>query len=423
MFVLLVALLVLGLPIAYTIGFPSMIFVMLQDEALLRIVPRRMFYGINSFVFLAIPFFILAGEIMSEAKITDKLMDLADALVGHVRGGLAQVNVVTSMFFAGISGAALSDVAGLGSVMIPAMEKAGYDRKFAAAITATSSIQGPIIPPSIIIVVYASIMGTSVGALFAAGLIPGVLIGLSDCAIVALKAKKRNYPKRNSRFSIRVLFISFIAAIPALIMPLIILGGILGGIFTPTEAGAVAAGYGLILAMVFYRSLGWKTLWKIIGSTVRKSANLFIIIAFANVFSYVLAMENIPQLVGDLLFGWTDNIVLILLAVNLILLFVGTWLETGAAIILMAPIFGPMLVQMGLNPIHIGMIMIVNLTIGLITPPVGVCLYAAANVSGCKISEIAKEAMPYIGLDIAVLLAITFIPQLVMFLPRLIGLA
>lgn len=421
MFTLLVVLLVLGLPIAFTIGFPSMLYVMLQDASLLRIVPRRMFYGINQFVFLAIPFFILAGEVMSESKITDRLMGFADALVGHVRGGLAQVNVITSMFFAGISGAALSDVSGIGSVMIPAMEKAGYDRKFAAAITATSSIQGPIIPPSIIIVIYASIMGTSVGALFAAGLIPGILIGLSDCFIIAVKAKKRNYPKRDSRFSFRHLAASFVAAIPALVMPLIVLGGIMGGVFTPTEAGAVAALYGTILAMLFYRTIGWDALWSIIRRTVRKSVNLFIIVAFASVFSYVLAMENIPRLIADAMFGWTGNVFITLILVNLVLLFVGTWLETGAAIILMAPIFGPMLVALGLSPVHVGMVMIVNLTIGLITPPVGVVLYAAANVSGCKISAISKEALPYILLDIGVLLTITFVPQLVLFLPRLLG--
>ncbi len=414
--------LIFGLPIAYTLGFPPIVFMYLRDLPILRIVPQRMFYGMNSFVFLAIPFFILAGEIMSESKITDRLITFADALVGHVRGGLAQVNVIASMFFAGISGAALSDVAGLGSVLIPAMKKSGYEKKFAAAITATSAIQGPIIPPSIIIVVYAAIMGTSVGALFAAGLVPGVLIGLTDCLIVAVKAKKRGYPKSSDRFSLRVAVRAFFAAIPALIMPLIILGGIIGGVFTPTEAGAVAVFYGLGMAFLYFRTMNLKMLWELIGRTVRKSASLFIIIAFANVFSYLLATENVPRAIGALLLNWTDNTILILLVINLFLLFVGTWLETGAAIILLAPVFGPILVSLGFHPVHIGMVMIVNLTIGLITPPVGVCLYAAASVSGCKVSEIAREALPYIILDIGVLMLITYVPEIVMFFPRLFGL-
>ena len=237
--------LILGMPIAFTIGFPSILYIIIVNPEWLTIVPNRIFAGMNVFVFLAIPFFIMAGEIMSESKITDRIIKFTDSLVGHVRGGLAQVNVISSMFFAGISGAALADIAALGSVFIPAMEKSGYEKKFAAAITATSSIQGPIIPPSIIIVIYASIMGASVGALFAAGIIPGVLIGLTDCLIVAVKAKKRGYPKRETKFSFKEVGISFGMGIPALILPGIILGGIIGGVFTPTEAGAAAVFYGL----------------------------------------------------------------------------------------------------------------------------------------------------------------------------------
>jgi len=410
------------MPIAFTIGFPSVLYILVNNPAWLKVVPQRIFHGMNSFVFLAIPFFIMAGEIMTESKITDRIIHFTDSLVGHVRGGFAQVNVISSMFFAGISGAALSDVAGLGSVFIPAMEKSGYERKFAAAITATSSIQGPIIPPSIIIVVYAAIMGTSVGALFAAGIVPGVLIGVTDCIIVALKAKARGYPKRGTPFSIKEVVVSFVRASPALVLPLIIMGGIIGGIFTPTEAAAVAVFYGLVLGFLFLKTLVPSSFPKIFKDTVIKSATLFIIIAFANIFSWVLAMENVPQLVGEYVFGWTSNKYIILFIMNLIFLFVGTWLEAGAAIILLAPVFGPALVDLGIHPVHLGMIMIVNLVIGLITPPFGVVLYAASSVSGCSIEDIAKEAVPYILLDIGVLFLVTYFPIVTLFFPKLFGL-
>ncbi len=420
--VALILFLALGMPIAFTIGFPSLLYIIVNNPAWLTVVPNRIFAGMNSFVFLAIPFFVMAGEIMGEAKVSDRIIRFTDSLVGHVRGGLAHVNVLSSMFFAGISGAALSDIAALGSVFIPAMEKAGYERKFAAAITATSSIQGPIIPPSIIIVIYAAIMGTSVGALFAAGIVPGVLIGLTDCFIIAVKAKKRGYPKRETSFSIKEVIISFVQGVPALILPVIIMGGIISGIFTPTEAGVVAVFYGLILGVFGLRTLKAQSLIRILRETVIKTATLFIIVAFANIFSWVLAMENVPQLIEKYIFGWTDNVYLLLFIMNIVLLFMGTWLETAASIILVGPVFGPALVNLGVHPVHVGMIMIVNLTIGLITPPFGVCLYAVSSLSGCTVEEIAKEAFPYIMLDIGVLFLITYFPGIVLFFPRLFGL-
>jgi tripartite ATP-independent transporter DctM subunit len=418
----LIIFLFLGMPIAFTIGFPSVFYILSNDPNWLKVVPQRIFHGMNSFVFLAIPFFIMVGEIMSESKITDRIIHFTDSLVGHVRGGFAQVNVISSMFFAGISGAALADVAGLGSVFIPAMEKNGYDRKFAAAITATSSIQGPIIPPSIIIVVYASIMGVSVGALFAAGIVPGVLIGVTDCLIIAFKAKLRGYPKRSTPFSIKEVITSFFSAFPALVLPIIIMGGIIGGIFTPTEAAAVAVFYGAVLGVIFFRTLKLAAFFRIFKETIIKSSGLFIIIAFANIFSWVLAMEDIPGVIGTYVFGWTDNIYLILFFINIIFLFVGTWLEAGAAIILLAPVFGPALLDLGIHPVHLGMVMIVNLVIGLITPPFGIVLYAVSSISGCSIEDISKEALPYIILDIGVLFLITYFPAVTLFFPRMFGL-
>jgi tripartite ATP-independent transporter DctM subunit len=266
-------------------------------------------------------------------------------------------------------------------------------------------------------------MGTSVGALFAAGIIPGVLIGVTDCLIVAVKAKKRGYPKRGTKFSLKEVGTSFVLGFPALILPGIILGGIMGGVFTPTEAGAVAVFYGLLLGFFLLRTLKLGAMAKILRETMVKTGTLFIIVAFAKIFSWVLAMEDVPQLIGEVIFGWTDNVIFILFIMNIIFLFVGTWLETGAAIILLGPVFGPALVNLGVHPVHLGMVMIVNLTIGLITPPFGVCLYAASSISGCTVEEISKEAFPYIMLDIGVLFLITYFPRVVLYFPRLFGLA
>jgi tripartite ATP-independent transporter DctM subunit len=421
-FVTFLLFLILGMPIAFTMGFPSLLYILLYRPEWLAIVPNRIFTGMDVFVFLAIPFFIMAGEIMSEAKIADRIVHFIDAGVGHVRGGLAQVNVFDSMFFAGISGAALADIAALGSIVIPAMEKQGYPKKFSAALTAVTSIQGPIIPPSIIIVIYASIMGSSVGGLFAAGFIPGILLGLSDCVIVAVQSKRRGFPKRDTPFSLRALLVSFAKGLPALILPGIILGGILGGVFTPTEAGAIAVFYGFILGFFFLKELDFQAFIRILKSTIIKTCTLFLIVAFATIFSWVLAMENIPQLIGQYVFGWTDNKYLILFIMNLIFLFMGTWLETTAALILMGPVFAPVLLNFGIHPLHLGMVMIVNLTIGLITPPFGVCLFAVSSLSGCKVEDVSKEALPFILVNIGVLFLITYFPPVVLFVPKLIGL-
>ena len=415
--------LMLGMPIAFTMGFPAIIYMIIYRPEWLTIVPSRIFSGIDVFVFLAIPFFIMAGEVMLEFKITDRLIRFVDALVGHVRGGLAQVNVFDSMFFGGISGAALADIAALGSIVIPAMEKNGYPRKYAAALTAATSIQGPIIPPSIIMVVYASIMGASVGAMFAAGLVPGILLGLSDCLIVAIQSKRRGFPKRETPFSLKELITSFIKAVPALVIPAIIVSGILGGVFTPTEAGAVTVFYGFFLGFFFLGGFHWQSLIRILKSTMIKTATLFIIVAFASLFSWVLAMENIPQAVGQFLLSWTNNKYTVLLIMNLVFLFMGTWLETTASLILMGPIFAQILNSLGVHPLHYGIVMVLNLVIGLITPPFGICLFAVSALSGCTVEEVSRECFPFIMVNIGVLFLITYFPDLVLIVPRLLGLA
>jgi len=411
------------MPVAFTMGFPAVIYMVIYRPEWLTIVPAKIFSGIDVFVFLAIPFFIMAGEIMSEFNITDRIIEFVDAVVGHVRGGLAQVNVFDSMFFGGVSGAALADIAALGSIVIPAMEKDGYSRKYAAALTAVTSLQGPIIPPSIIMVVYASIMGISVGAMFAAGIVPGVLLGLSDCVIVAFQAKARGFPKRETPFSLKRLIITFWKSMPALVIPALIVSGILGGVFTPTEAGAVTVFYGFFLGIFFLGGFHWNSIIRILKSTLTKTATLFIIVAFATLFSWVLAMENIPHAIGQFLLSITNNKYGVLFIMNIVFLFMGTWLETTAALILMGPIFAQILNGLGVHPLHYGIVMVVNLVIGLVTPPFGVCLFAVSSLSGCTIEEISKECFPFIMVNIGVLFLITYFPDLVLFVPRLFKLA
>jgi tripartite ATP-independent transporter DctM subunit len=411
-----------GLPIAFAMGFPSLIYIIVYNPDWLRVVPSNLFSGMNSFVFLAIPFFVMAGEMMNEAKITDGIIEFTDSLLGHVRGGMAHVLVVSEMFLSGVSGSAIADIAALGSFFLPAMDKSGYTKRFSAAIMGIASLQGPIIPPSLIMIIYASVVGVNVGALLIAGIVPGVLFALCDCIIIALQAKKKNLPKRGTPFSLKIVFKTFWKGIPALILPIIILGGIIGGVVTPTEAGAIAVFYGLALSIFLYRSLKYGAFIRILRSTAMKTGTLFIIVAFAKIFSWVLAMENVPALVGKYVFGWTNDVYLLLFILNLILLFVGTWLETAAAIILLAPVFVPPLVGMGLHPVHLGLVIVVNLTIGLITPPFGVALFAVSSLSGLSIEEIAKEALPYMIANIGVLLILTYVPSISLFVPRWFGL-
>lgn len=411
-----------GMPIAIGMGWASLAyFLTLPSSKFILMLPAGMFQGIDSFVLMAVPFFMLSGELMNLCGLTDRLMRLADEVAGNIRGSLAYANMIGSFLFAGISGAAVSDVAALGSIEIPAMTKQGYDEPFSAAITATSSLVGPIIPPSIIMVIYGSIMGVSIAGLFAAGILPGVLFLVIDFGYVAWLSKRRNYPKRNEPTSLRSIGRATGESSLALIMPLIIIGGILGGVFTPTEAAVVAVFYALFVGGVIYKKLDVRSLGMSLLNAGIKSSYIFLIIATAISFKWVLSVLNIPTHVVTFLATVSQNKWVVITLVNLFFIFVGMFFETGAAVILFAPIFAPAMINLGFDPLHFGIIMIVNLCIGLCTPPLGVCLYAACSISDVKLEEISREALPFILHYIVVLAIITYFPALTLWLPQAFG--
>lgn len=417
------ALLALGLPIALVMLLSSTAYFLFSGNPLfLRMLPEKMFAGIDVFVLMAIPFFLLTGEIMNRARLTDRLFEFCNMVIGRVRGGLAQVNVVASVMFAGVTGVALGDVASLGKMFIPAMARQGYDRGFTAAVTASSSLVGAIIPPSTIIIVYAAVMNVSVGAMFAAAIFPGLVIGLSLMGLVQYLAWSRRYPKVDVEVTAAGLARGFVNAFFAIIMPIVIIRGIIVGWFTPTEAAAACVVYALAVSLLFLRSLRVADLGDVLSTASLDTARLFFIIAGASAVSWVFAMENVPRLVTGLFAGIGDNPVVIVLLINLFFMFCGMWLDASISIILFAPIALPLAVAAGLHPVQFGIMLIVNCVLGLITPPVGNVLFAVANVARIGIGELSRALIPFIVLGLANVLLIGFWPGLTMTLPRLFGL-
>ena len=411
-----------GTPIAYALGITSVLsFVKMGIPEMFMLAPQKFFAGIDMFALMAMPFFILAGDIMNRTNITNKLVNFANTLVGHIRGGLAHVNIIVSIFFAGLTGSAVSDTAALGTMLIPAMVEDGYDKDFSAAITASSSIIGPIIPPSIIAVIYGSLMNVSIAGLFAAGIVPGILVGLGLMIAAAVISKKRDYPKKDNKPTAKEVATSFKEAIIPLLMPVIILGGILTGIFTPTEAAAVAVLYALVIGFFVYKNLELKDIPKSLYEMVKSSGNVFIILSSAAILGWILTNEQIPQLVGSMILNITENKFLVLLLINVFLLILGMFMDMTAALIILGPILHPLAVELGVHPLHFGIIMIVNLNIALMTPPLGACLFVASGISNLSIEEISKEILRLFGIEFLVLLIITYIPHISVFLPKILG--
>ena len=420
MFSVLIGLLILGLPVAISLGLMSSTWVLISGSKL-SMIASRMYSGIDQFVLMAVPFFCFAGEIMNSSGITDRLIKFVNYIIGRVRGGLAQANIYTSLIFAGITGAAVADVSALGTVFIPAMEKQGYTRRFAVAITAASSIVGPIIPPSIIIVIYGAVTGVSVGAIFAAAIIPGTILGISMSIYVMLVAKRRNLPKVVEPFEAKEFFISLKDATLALIMPIIIVGGILGGFFTPTEAAAVSVFYALAVGIFIYRSVTFKVVYRAVVNSMRVCGMLFFIIGLASILGWILARQNLPQTIAEFLINLSDNPNTIFLIVVVLLIFIGTWLETGTSCIILAPILAPAMEIIGVHPVHFATVMIVALNIGLVTPPLGVALYAAVVVGDVSFEEACKELWPFLIVDLIVLILLIYVPELTLVMPKLLG--
>ncbi len=415
---LIIAMLVLfafSVPIATSIGIAAALAIYIQGDIPVMVIAQRMFASLDSFPLMAIPFFILAGTLMEVGGISKRLVNLANSMVGHMTGGLAAVAVVTSMFFAAISGSSAATTAAIGSILIPAMVSKGYRRDFAGAVQAASGEIGVIIPPSIPMILYAVVVGVSVGDMFIAGIIPGILIGLSLILTVYIISKKRGY-KGSEKATWGERFKAFKEAFLALLMPFIILGGIYGGIFTPTEAAAVAVGYSFLIGTFVYKEIKWKAVLDLFSKSSVTMSIIMIIIANAGVFGWILTREQIPQLVAQWLTSMTQSPIIFLLLVNIFLMIVGMFFETSASIIILAPILTPIAVALGINPVHFGMIMIVNLAMGMVTPPLGVNLFVACQIGGLKLEQISRALIPFLFTLIIDVLLISYIPKISMIL-------
>ncbi|MDR1731629.1 MAG: TRAP transporter large permease [Synergistaceae bacterium] len=418
LFLSFVVFLFMGIPVAFSLGLSSLLYLMGAGIPL-SVIPQRMFAGINSFTLLCVPGFILAGNLMNQGGISDRIVRFSNALVGHIRGGLALANVVDSMVFAGVSGTAVADVSSLGAILIPAMHRDGYDMDFSCAVTASSSCLGPIIPPSMPMIIAGTLTGLSVGKLFLAGAIPGLLIGGFMMVITYWIAVKRGYPKY-PKPTWRVFLREFFGGIWAIFMIVIIFAGILSGWFSPTEASVVACVYALFVGLVIYRDLHIKDVPRVLKESAIMSASIITLVAFANVFGWILASEQIPQLIAKTMLSLTRNKVLIILIINIFLLFVGMFMETIAALMTLFPTLLAVLTQVGVDPIQSAMICVLNLVIGLITPPVGVCLFVASSIGKISISKIVGANMPYLIVCLIVLLMVSYIPALSTWLPTLL---
>ena len=417
-----VVLLLIGMPISFCLGIAALFTMFLADLPLFLIV-RKMYAGLDYFVLLAVPLFILAAEIMSASGITDRLIRFADLIIGRIRGGMGHTNVLASMFFAGISGAAIADASGLGAVEIKMMRSAGYDKRFSAAVTAASAIIGPIIPPSIMMIIYAVVAGNvSIIGLFAAGIVPGALLGVVLMGLVYFLSVRHNYPRRERRIPFREGVATIANGTVAVIMPLIIVGGILFGVFTPTEAAAVAVLYAFVVGLVVTRELDLRVIPGVLQRSFVTTAVVFLIIAAAAPVAYILTLARAPEAVAAFINAVADSPILFLLLLNAFFLILGSIMEPGAAMIISVPIFVPIAGDFGIDPLHFAIIVIVNLSIGCITPPIGTSLYAVAAVAKMPVEHLIRAIVPFILVEIGLLLIITFVPSLSLTLPRLLGL-
>jgi C4-dicarboxylate transporter, DctM subunit len=417
MFIVFFILLFLEVPIAFALGF-STVFYLLFADVPLTVVPLKIYSGIDVFVLLSIPGFILAGNLMNLCGMTDRIINFCNNLLGHIRGGLALANIGASMIFAGISGTAVADTASIGSVMIPAMKKEGYSADYACAVTASSSTIGPIIPPSLPMIIAGSLAGLSIGKLFLAGAIPGLLLAFGLMATSYVISIQKAHPKKNrSTFSQTIK--GFSDAFWALMMTLLILFGIVGGFFTPTEASIVAVLYALLIGIFFYRTLNFANIKKVIISSAGTTASLMVLVGFANLFSWILISEQIPNQLADYLLTFTSNKIVLLLLINLLLLFIGSFMETIASLLILYPVLLKVAVAAGIDPIQFSVIAVLNLIIGLNTPPVGVCLFVASGIGNVSIEKIAKAGFPFLLVSLIVLMLVTFVPEISLFLPGL----
>lgn len=410
------------MPIALSMFVTAVCYFFFSGKDLGLLVDTIVYNLYTSYVIMAVPLFVFTANVMNNGAIADKIFTFALSIVGRYKGGLGHVNVLNSLIFSGMTGSAIADAAGIGKLEIDHMTKHGYSGGFASAITATSSTIGPIFPPSIPLIVYAMLSGASVGALFIGGVIPGLLIAVALMLYIVYIARKRNYPTAE-RFTFYQFLRYTLVAFPALLTPVILLGGIYGGVMTPTEAGAVAALFALLISFFVYRVLGLKSLFHLLKETVSTIGNLGLLVGTAFSFSFIVASEQIPQMISEFMLGVTDNPFFLLLIINILFLLLGMIMDTSAITLVFIPIVLPLVVALDINLVHFGVMITLNMMIGLSTPPFGMLLFITSGVSKTPLREVIRETMPMVYVMISVLFLITYIPQIVLFLPKLMGLA
>ena len=422
-FWLFIALLALGTPVVFALLIgPGLSLVIDGQPQFFATLLSRFYNGVDSFPLLAVPFFILAGELMNSGGITRSIVHFSQSLIGHVRGGLAQVNIVSSMLFAGISGSAVADASAIGKMLVPAMEQNGYKRSFAAAVTAAAAVMGPIIPPSGIMVLYGFVMNVSIGALFAAGVVPGVMIGLGLMLTTRVLATRYNLPVAARRATWRERGDAFRKAVLALVMPLILLGGMLSGYFTATEAAAVAAGYAMIVAPFVLRTVGLAEMRRIFVATAMQSGVILTLVGAAVTFAWLITVSGMAEGIAAAMLTVSDSPTVLLFLANLLLLLIGMFLDAGPAILILGPVLAPIFAEIGVHPGHFPLVLCINLTLRPPPPPMGLVLFGTPSVPGVRIESIVRQMLPYLAMEILVLLLVTFIPALTLALPRALGL-
>lgn len=411
-----------GLPVSISMGLSGMTAVLVDGRFMGMVVPQYLFNGISSFPLMAVPFFILAAELMSASGLTSSLMKFANDLVGHIRGGLGHVNVLMSMLFAGVSGSALADAAGPGAIEMSMMRKAGYDPAYAGALSATTATIGPIIPPSILMVIYAiSDSRVTVAGLFLAGVVPGILLGAALSAVNHWVSIKRGYLFRSGRPTLLGLAKSFWHAMPALMLPFIIMFGILAGIFTPTEAAAVAVAYALVVGLFITRGLKWGAILPVFIRAGNMTAAVLLIVSMASIFSWLLTILQIPQVLANQIGSITKSPAMVMILVSILVFLCGMVIDTLPALIILVPVLGPLVDKFGFDPLHFAMAVVLNLAIGLVTPPVGPVLFVISTVGRIRFEDVAKAAMPLILAEMVVLVAVIAFPSISIALPRFFG--
>ena len=418
--VLLFILFLIGIPICFSLGLVS-VFGMVQGATPMIVVIQRLFTGADSTALIAIPLFILAGGLMVQGGISNRIVSFADALIGHFPSGLALVSILACMFFAAITGSAIAATAAIGGIMIPIMREKNYEDTFSAPLIACGGSIGPIIPPSIPLLLYGTMANVSVGKLFIGGFIPGIIMGVGLMFYSYMVGKKRRYVGREKRASREEILKTGKDALLALIMPIIIIGGILSGIFTATESGAIACAYAIIIGGFVYKELKWKNMFSLLVACAKSTGQVLVVVACASLFTWVITVAQVPQTVSALLSESIHSSVLLLLIINIILLIAGTFIDTTSALVIFTPLFLPLVQAMGIDLIHFGLVMAVNLTIGMCTPPLGVCLFVSGSIAKVSLKDQMRDLVPMLGVLLVVLMIITYIPQTVTFLPELLG--